>query len=140
MEAQGNGLIVVDTNIIAYLLIQGERTPLARELMERDSQWFAPSFWRIEFLNVLMNYSRHLKMPPEDVRRIWNASFQLPHLREEGVEPQQALDAALAHQISGYDALFVALAHNFKTVCVTQDKALRKAVPRLTVTLDEFLE
>lgn len=133
-------MIVVDTNIIAYLLIQGEQTPLVQRLMERDSQWVAPSFWRIEFLNVLTNYSRHLKMPPEDVRRIWNASFQLPHLREEGVEPRQALDIALAHKISGYDALFMALAQNLKTVCVTQDKGLRKAVPRLTSTLSEFLE
>ncbi len=133
-------MIVVDTNIVAYLLIQGEQTHLARRLMERDSQWFAPSFWRIEFLNVLMNYSRHLKMPPEDVRRIWNASFRLPHLREEGVDPQQALNTALAHRISGYDALFLSLAQNLKTVCVTQDKALRKAAPRLTATLDEILE
>ncbi len=133
-------MIVVDTNIIAYLLIQGERTPAARKLLERDPRWFTPSFWRIEFLNVLMNYSRRQKMPAEDVRRVWDASFRLPHLREEGVDPGQALEAALLHRISGYDALFMALAQNLKTVCVTQDKALRKAVPRLTATLDEFLE
>jgi predicted nucleic acid-binding protein len=133
-------LIVVDTNIIAYLLIQGERTPLTRKLVSHDPQWVAPSFWRIEFLNVLMNYSRHLKMPPDDLRRIWDSSFQVPHLREEGVEPQQALDAAIAYKISGYDALFLALAQNLKTVCITQDKALRKAAPRLTASLEEFLE
>ncbi len=133
-------MIVVDTNLIAYLLIQGEKTPGVKKLMERDSQWHAPSFWRIEFLNVLMNYSRHQKLPPADVHRIWRASFSLPHLRDEGVEPSQALETALSHRISGYDALFIALAQNLKTVCVTEDKALRKAAPRWAVTLEEFLE
>ena len=132
-------MIVVDTNIVAYLLIQGEQTPMARKLLGHDSEWRLPSFWRIEFLNVLLNYSRHQKLPSEDVHKIWEASFGLPHLRDEGVEPSQALETALSHRISGYDALFIALAQNLKTVCVTQDKALRKAVPQLTVTLEELL-
>jgi predicted nucleic acid-binding protein len=140
VEAQGFGLIVVDTNIISYLLIRGEQTPKARLLLNQEEKWAAPSFWRIEFLNVLMNYSRYQKLPPDDVRSIWKASFHLAHLCEESIEAGQALELALKHKISGYDALFVALAKNLGTVCVTQDKALRKAVPHLTTTLDEFLK
>jgi predicted nucleic acid-binding protein len=133
-------LIVVDTNIIAYLLIKGDQTPKARLLLNREPKWAAPSFWRIEFLNVLMNYSRYQKLPPDAVRSIWKSSFQLAHLREESIEAGQALELAMKHEISGYDALFVALAKNLGTVCVTQDKALRKAIPHLTATLDEFLK
>ena len=140
MEAQGNGLIVVDTNIIAYLLIQGEQTPKAQLLLNRMPEWSAPSFWRIEFLNVLMNYSHYQKLPPMDVRRIWKASFRLSHLREESVEADQALDLAIKYKISGYDALFVSLAQSLQTVCLTQDKALRKAVPHLTASMDDFLK
>jgi predicted nucleic acid-binding protein len=133
-------LIVVDTNIIAYLIIQGEQTEKARLLLSREPKWAAPSFWRIEFLNVLMNYARYQKTPSDDVRAIWKASFHLAHLREESIEAGQALELAMKHEISGYDALFVALAKNLGTVCVTQDKALRKAVPHLTATLDDFLK
>lgn len=140
MEAPGNGLIVVDTNILAYLLIEGDHTAQARLLLSRDPQWAAPSFWRVEFLNVLMNYSRHQKLPALVVRGVWKSSFQLSHLREEAVEASDALELALRHRLSGYDALFAALAQNLDTVCVTQDKAFRKAAPSLTATMDEFLK
>src|SRR5258708_13121158 len=119
METQGNGLIVVDTNIIAYLLIHGEQTLMAKKLLDQDSRWHAPSFWRIEFLNVLMNYSRQQKLPPGDIHNIWKASFQLPHLRDEGVEPGRALDVALSYQITAYDALFVPLPQDLKPVSFT---------------------
>ncbi len=133
-------MIVVDTNILAYLLIEGDQTEKVQRLLARDPHWTAPSFWRIEFLNVLLNYARYQKVSPKAVKSIWESSFHLSHLREEAVEAGQALDLALKHKITGYDALFAALAQNLKTVCVTQDKALRKAVPHLTVSLDEFLK
>jgi predicted nucleic acid-binding protein len=132
-------VIVVDTNILAYLLIEGDQTDKVRRLLTRDTHWVAPSFWRIEFLNVLLNYAKYQSVSPKNVKMIWEASFQLSHLREESVEAGQALDLALKHKITGYDALFVALAQNLKTVCVTQDKALRIAVPHLTASLDDYL-
>jgi predicted nucleic acid-binding protein len=127
MEAEGDGVIVVDTNVIAYLLIKGDWTEKARLLAERDPDWAAPSFWKIEFLNVLVNYARE-------------NSFRLTHLREEAVEGGPALELAMRHKISGFDALFVSLAQGLGTVCVTQDQALRRAVPKLMVGLEEFLK
>lgn len=140
METPGHGVIVVDTNILAYLLIKGDQTEKARRLLDRDRDWAAPSFWRIEFLNVLVNYAHYQNLTFKEVKPIWEASFHLAHLREEAVEAGHALDLAMEHKITGYDALFVALAQGLKTVCVTQDKALRKAVPHLTASLDEFLK
>jgi len=133
-------VIVVDTNILAYLLIEGDQTVKVRQLLDRDPHWVAPSFWRIEFLNVLLKYARHQSLAPKPVKDIWEASFHLSQLREESVEAGKALDLALKHKITGYDALFVTLAQNLKTVCVTEDKALRKAVPHLTISLDDILK
>jgi predicted nucleic acid-binding protein len=132
-------VIVVDTNILAYLLIEGEQTEKAGRLLASDPHWVAPSFWRIEFLNVLLNYARYQGVTAKNVKAIWESSFHLSHLREEPVEAGDALELALKYKITGYDALFVALAQNLGTVCVTQDKALRKTVPHLTVSLDDFL-
>jgi predicted nucleic acid-binding protein len=46
-------VIVADTNLVAYLLIDGERTDSARAVWARDSRWMLPTLWRSEFLNVL---------------------------------------------------------------------------------------
>ena len=51
-------MIVVDTNLIAYLLINGERTQRAEAMKQRDSEWAAPLLWRSEFRNLLSLYVR----------------------------------------------------------------------------------
>ena len=35
-------MIVVDTNVIAYLMMEGEKTGLAQETYDRDSTWAMP--------------------------------------------------------------------------------------------------
>lgn len=140
MEAPGYGVIVVDTNILAYLLIQGDQTEKVRRLFQHDRDWVAPSFWRIEFLNVLLNYAHYQGLGAGEAKAIWEASFQLDHLREEAVDGGEALDLALKHKITGYDALFVALAKSLKTVCVTEDKGLRRSAPHWTASLDDVLK
>ncbi|MDT8317651.1 MAG: type II toxin-antitoxin system VapC family toxin [bacterium] len=49
-------MIVVDTNIIAYLYLSGEHSPLSEELLSRESEWAAPLLWRSELRNVLAHY------------------------------------------------------------------------------------
>ena len=46
-------MVVVDTNILAYLLISGDRTDLARALAKRDPDWKSDAFALIEFSNIL---------------------------------------------------------------------------------------
>lgn len=51
-------MIVVDTNVIAYLYLPTEYTRLAEDLLVRDPQWAAPLLWRSELRNVLALYLR----------------------------------------------------------------------------------
>ena len=46
-------MIVVDTNVIAYVLIEGDKTALAQQVAKKDPDWKVPPLWRHEFLNVL---------------------------------------------------------------------------------------
>jgi predicted nucleic acid-binding protein len=51
-------LIVVDTNVLAYLLLPGPRTEQAESLLLQQPQWAAPPLWRSEWRNVLTSYLR----------------------------------------------------------------------------------
>ena len=46
-------MIVADTNLIAYLLIDSAQTAQAEAILEKDGDWHAPSLWRHEFRNIL---------------------------------------------------------------------------------------
>ncbi len=45
-------MIVVDTNIIAYLLLPSDYTHLAEQVIMKDSGWIAPYLWQSEFRNI----------------------------------------------------------------------------------------
>ena len=51
-------MIVVDSNILAYLYLPGEFTEAAEALLEREPEWAAPLLWRSEFRNILAGYLR----------------------------------------------------------------------------------
>jgi hypothetical protein len=52
-------VIDADTNLVAYLLIDGDATPQARAAWQKDPDWILPPLWRSEFLNVLATSVRH---------------------------------------------------------------------------------
>ncbi len=51
-------MIVVDTNVLAYLYLPGDYTTDAEALLKQDSKWAAPPLWRSEFRNILAGYIR----------------------------------------------------------------------------------
>jgi predicted nucleic acid-binding protein len=51
-------VIVVDSNVIAYLYLAGEHTAAAEALMQRDGKWAAPLLWRSEMRDILAGYLR----------------------------------------------------------------------------------
>ena len=56
-------MIVVDTNIVAYLYLPGEHTAAVERLLERDPEWAAPILWRSEFRNILALSLIHISEP-----------------------------------------------------------------------------
>jgi hypothetical protein len=51
-------VIVVDPNVLVYLLMPGERTEQAKRVFRRGPVWAAPLLWWSEFRNVLAVYMR----------------------------------------------------------------------------------
>ena len=56
-------MIVVDTNILAYLYLPGDFTERAEALLAKDADWVAPTLWRSEFRNILVVHAtRHFNV------------------------------------------------------------------------------
>ncbi|MGH8267946.1 MAG: hypothetical protein ACRETG_12490 [Steroidobacteraceae bacterium] len=57
-------MVLVDTNIIAYLTIAGDRTSAAQELYLRDSDWRSEGFVPVELAaHRKLVFERHLPWP-----------------------------------------------------------------------------
>ena len=64
-------MIVADTNLVAYLLIEGEQTAHARAVWREDPAWKVPSLWRSELLNVLATSHRAGALTADEARLAW---------------------------------------------------------------------
>ena len=51
-------MIVVDTNVVTYLVLNGDYSQSCGDLFSWDPEWSAPRLWRDEFSNVLATYER----------------------------------------------------------------------------------
>ena len=130
-------MIVVDTNVLAYLLIEGEGTEDAEALRISDPEWAAPRLWRSELANVLTLYVRKGEMTvPEAIQR-HSAAEALVQGAEYDVTADRVLTTAEAGPCSAYDAEFVALAQDLGVKLVTADGPLRRAFPGVCVSLKD---
>jgi predicted nucleic acid-binding protein len=133
-------MIVVDTNVIVYLLVEGEKTEMAQRTYRRDSAWFIPSLWRHEFLNVLATYVRHGGIEIDEAIDLWQRSTHLFASGEREVDMPHVLRLANQHDISAYDAQYVTLATAMSVPFVTEDQQLLQAFPEIAVSMQEFCE
>jgi predicted nucleic acid-binding protein len=132
-------VIVVDTNVVAYLLIRGEKTAMARALWDRDPDWCCPSLWRHEFLNILATLVKVDGLPLTKAGSLWANATDLLAGGERPIEMLEALRLAAQYKISAYDAQFVALAQRLGVLLATEDCRLAKAFPESARSLSDLL-
>lgn len=128
-------MIVVDSNILAYLYLPSDFTQRAEQLLIRDPEWAAPVLWRSEFRNILAGYLRRGSLDPETALGIQQSAEELLSGREHLVESRLVLELLRQCDCSAYDCEFVALAHSLHLPLVTADRQLLKAFPQLTMAL-----
>ncbi len=133
-------MIVVDVNIIAYLLIEGTKTALAREVHARDPDWIAPALWRSEFLNILALQLHHRGFGLPAALDLWTTATRLLADGERAVDMPLALQVAATKRISAYDAQYLALAEKSAVICVSEDRELSRKFPGRTKTMTAFLK
>ena len=128
-------MIVVDTNIIAYLYLTTEFSIRAEALLKRDSEWAAPLLWRSEFRNILAGCIRRNALTFEAACRIQLEAESLMAGNEHEVSSQKVLELVRDSDCSAYDCEFAALATLLSVKLVTMDSKPLKAFPKLTVPL-----
>ncbi len=133
-------MIVVDTNVIAYLYVPSALTPLAQELERRDPRWVSPLIWRSEFMNVLIGYVRRGQLTLAEAQAlIRDATRQLGDSSPEAL-PSEVLALAHASACSCYDCEFVALAQRLGVPLVTADRQVLAAFPGTAQSMADFLK
>ena len=103
-------MIVVDTNIIAYVWLPCRETPMAEQLLTLESDWCAPLLWRSEFRNVLVGCVRRGVMTIDSAQRTAEDAEAQMREHEYAVPSDLVLRAATASRCSSYDCEFVVLA------------------------------
>lgn len=128
-------MIVVDTNVLAYLYLPGELTDAAERLLANDPDWHAPVLWRSEFRNILAGCMRRGTLCFEQAYAIQSEAESLLDGAEHEPESRQVLERVRASDCSAYDCEFVALAETLGTRVVTMDAGMLKAFPKIAVPL-----
>lgn len=129
-------MIVVDSNVIAYLYLPGEFTAAAEALLERDAEWAVPVLWRSEFRNILAGYLRRGALTFDQALALQHEAESLLTGLEFEVDSRSVLELVRESDCSAYDCEFVVLAEKLKTKLVTMDKKLLKAFPKKAVALN----
>jgi len=132
-------MIVVDSNIIAYLMIPGDRTKEVEKLLLKDSEWIAPLLWRSEFRNILTMYMKQSQMSLVLAEQTIARAEKLLSEREYGVLSSDVLALTYEKSLSAYDAEYIVLAINFGVPLITVDKKILKEAPEYAVSPVKYL-
>ncbi len=128
-------MIVVDTNILAYLLLPYEFSAQADALFKNDPEWLAPILWRSEFRNLLAGYLRRKTFTFDETLKIQAEAEALMAGNEREVDSRRVLELVRDSNCSAYDCEFIALAAQLGTKVVTMDGKMLREFPQFAVAL-----
>lgn len=131
-------MIVVDSNVLAYLYLPGDYTADAEKLLERDPDWAAPLLWRSEFRNILAGYMRRKTLTFDQACRLQAEAERLLAGAEFEIDSRPVLELVRDSDCSAYGCEFIALAMKLNSKLVTEDKKLLRAFPAWAVALSEL--
>ncbi|MDL2719108.1 MAG: type II toxin-antitoxin system VapC family toxin [Acidobacteriota bacterium] len=132
-------MIVVDTNLIAYAVVPGERTDAALSVLGVDSDWVAPALWRSELRNALATTMRAGKLSLAGAVDAFERADRLVTDADLQDATEACLRLAAEGRTSAYDAEFVFVAERLGKPLVSADRKLARAFPDRVVSPEEFV-
>jgi predicted nucleic acid-binding protein len=132
-------VIVVDVNILIYLLADVPERAQAVALVQHDADCRLPALRRHEFLNVLATLTRSAYLEAADAAALWQHAQSFCEPMELEPDPLAALQLSVGLGISGYDAQYLALAEQLEVPLVTNDRRLIQRAGGRAYGLKEIL-
>jgi predicted nucleic acid-binding protein len=132
-------MILVDTNLLAYLLLPTPHTAKAEAVLIKDSDWFAPQLIHSEFRNVLLGAVRRDDIARSDADSFLARAQEVITVPEAAIDGPAVFDLAIESGCSAYDCEFVWLARYLRIPLVTADKKMLHAFPGQAVAIEQFL-
>ncbi|MGQ4892773.1 MAG: type II toxin-antitoxin system VapC family toxin [Candidatus Njordarchaeia archaeon] len=127
---------VVDTSIAVKWFVPEAYSEQALEILrsfsEGEVELYAPSTLKIEFSNVIRKYYIKGLIGKEDVKKIIGSmsKIDLNYVDLSWGLLKQALDLALAFNLTVYDGVYLAIAKNVKGILVTADKRFYNSISK----------
>lgn len=131
--------LVVDANVLVYMLLDGEKSPVARRLHELRPDWVCPAILRHEFMNVCATYQRAGGLSRGECLALLKTGLALLSGREVDVDPGVAVGVAMDLDLSAYDAQYVAVALALQGVLVTEDRVVLARAPAVARSPADFV-
>jgi predicted nucleic acid-binding protein len=132
-------MIVADANLLAYLIMPGERTEEAEAVLAKDPTWVAPTLWRSELRSVVHKYILRGDLTVARAVALLGQADEVLGGREGDVDSQEVLDLASRSNCTTYDCEYVALAEALDVPLVTTDRSVLRAFPKRAMSPGEFL-
>lgn len=133
-------MIVADTCLVFHLFNETLLTDNAQKILDKDPYWVLPPLWREEYANILSKLARKEGRAIDDVINHFNYTIDELKNCEINIDTKKALQISIEYKISVYDAHFVALAIDFNTLLVTEDKEIIKNCSHIALSLQDFLK
>ena len=132
-------MIVVDANVIIYMVYETSFSPLARQVHAADPDWVVPDLWEAEVLNGLMNELRAGHTRLDDVIEAARNTALLVAGKSHRCDRTTILRTADEARLTAYDAYYVALARALGVKLVTEDGRIQKHCKDVARSLKVFL-
>jgi predicted nucleic acid-binding protein len=132
-------MIVVDAHMIATLLLNSEKTELARKVLLKDSAWVAPLLWRSEFRQLLAYYLRKGVLTLRQATMVVQEAENLMQGGQFDVPSPEILALTEKHDCTAYAAEYIALAQELGVPLVTIDKMFLRKFPGIAIHADTFI-
>jgi predicted nucleic acid-binding protein len=133
-------LIVLDASLaLAWLLGEaGSPVPLPLRESFPDVPFMVPSHWPVEIANALRSEFRNRELPVSDLEVLLDQLDELdvrvaPPIGVDDIGPLSQF--AFACNLTAYDAAYVQLALQTRTILATLDGAMRQAATHLNIPL-----
>lgn len=132
-------MIVVDTNVLARLVLPGVDTALAEAVHRRDPDWVAPPLLYSEIRNVLVTMIRHGELRKEQALAAATEAVIVMKGDQVPAATPDVLELAMRSGCTAYDCEFVAVAKELEATLVTSDRQVLAAFPETAVSPEAFV-